>query len=137
MSTGLELSEPTHFSSRAAFQPALHPGVTSPGWSPRTVMVSLVTQMAQRKHLGTCDPAQAVRAAHRPLGWDRPPVPARWLFPHAERGWRGERGFMKQPGCSFALPQHLRALPLLLIFLSWERSLSVCLSHFAGAPRAI
>lgn len=37
MSTGLELSEPTHFSPRAAFQPALHPGVTSPGWSPRTV----------------------------------------------------------------------------------------------------
>lgn len=95
MSTGLGLSEPTHFSSRAAFQPALHPGVTSPGLSPRTVMGPLVNQMVQRKHLGMCDPAQAARAAHRPLGWDRLPVPARWLLPHAQRVWRGERGFTK------------------------------------------
>lgn len=127
MSIGLALSEPTCHKGLPSLTPQTPLSAPEhPSSQPRAQgdLPRLVTEGSNgttshpdvpEDALGKCDPAQAASAAHGPLGRDRPPVPAGWLLTPAEpplvnrEGLRGERGFSKQPGCSFALPQHLGA----------------------------
>lgn len=142
LSRGAALAAPMDplFSSRAAFQPASHPG-GSPQAGHHESDGTTSHPDGPEDARGKCAGSECCsRTPQWGQGHQRPPdgccPPAGSPPLNREGPGGGERGFTKEPHCSFSLSQHLRAPCPGSLFPSVGRGISqsVCLSVHPPLP---